>query len=40
LKIIILVYGEANVATAFQECLRIHSLDRFVYPDLYASLEI
>jgi len=40
LKEIILVHGEADVATAFLERLRINGLDRFVYPDLYASLEI
>lgn len=40
LKQIILVHVEADAATAFQERLRINGLDRFVYPDLYASIEI
>ncbi|HEX7541948.1 MAG TPA: MBL fold metallo-hydrolase RNA specificity domain-containing protein [Anaerolineales bacterium] len=40
MKQIILVHGEADTATAFQERLRINGLDRFVYPDLYASIDI
>jgi len=40
LKGIILVHGEADAASAFQERLRINGFDRFVYPDLYASIEI
>ncbi|HEY5269598.1 MAG TPA: hypothetical protein VII97_04625 [Anaerolineales bacterium] len=40
MKQFILVHGEADTATAFQERLRIYGLDRFIYPDLYASIEI
>ncbi|MCX6035239.1 MAG: MBL fold metallo-hydrolase [Chloroflexi bacterium] len=40
LKRIILVHGEADAATALQERLRINGVNRFVYPDLYASMEI
>ena len=40
LKQIILVHGEEDAAIAFQERLRLNGLDRFVYPDLYATLEI
>ncbi len=40
LKEIILVHGEADASTAFQERLRSNGFDRFVYPDLYASLDI
>jgi metallo-beta-lactamase family protein len=40
LKQIILVHGEADAATALQERLRMNGFDRFVYPDLYATLEI
>lgn len=40
LKQLILVHGEADAKSALQERLRINSLDRFVYPDLYASLDI
>jgi metallo-beta-lactamase family protein len=39
-KRIILVHGEASAATALQERLRINGLDRCVYPDLYASMNI
>jgi hypothetical protein len=35
-----MVHGEVDAATAFQERLRINGLDRFGYPDLYASKEI
>jgi metallo-beta-lactamase family protein len=40
LKQIILVHGEPDAETAFQDRLRINGFDKFVYPGLYASLEI
>jgi len=40
LKQIILVHGEVDAATALQDRLRMNGFDRFVYPDLYATLEI
>jgi metallo-beta-lactamase family protein len=40
LKKVILLHGEEDAATALQERLRTQGLDRFIYPDLYASLEI
>lgn len=40
LKEIVLVHGEADASTAFQERLHMNGFDRLVYPDLYASLDI
>ncbi len=39
-KQIVLVHGEPDAATAFQEHLRANGLDQLVYPELYASLDI
>jgi metallo-beta-lactamase family protein len=40
LKQLILVHGETDAETSFQELLRLQGLDRIVYPDLYATIEI
>jgi hypothetical protein len=34
------VYGEADAAITFQARLRVCAFDRFIHPDLYASMEI
>ncbi len=39
-KQIFLVHGETDASTAFQDCLRTNGLDRFIYPDLYSSVDI
>jgi metallo-beta-lactamase family protein len=39
-KQIVLVHGEPDAATAFQERLRANGLDRLMYPELYASVNI
>ncbi len=39
-KQIILVHGEPDAASALQERLRVNGLDRFMYPELYASIDI
>jgi metallo-beta-lactamase family protein len=39
-KQIILVHGEPNAAAALQKRLRASGLDRFTYPELYASIDI
>jgi metallo-beta-lactamase family protein len=39
-KQVILVHGEADAAGAFQEHLRSAGMERFVYPDLFDSLEL
>jgi metallo-beta-lactamase family protein len=40
MKPVILVHGETDAATALHDHLRMNGFDRFVYPDLYASLDI
>jgi metallo-beta-lactamase family protein len=37
---IILVHGEADAATAFEERLRANGVKQVIYPDLYAGLEL
>jgi metallo-beta-lactamase family protein len=39
-KQIILVHGETDASTAFQERLRLNGLDHFIYPDLFSILKI
>ncbi|MFH1524451.1 MAG: MBL fold metallo-hydrolase [Chloroflexota bacterium] len=39
-KQIILVHGEPDASTAFQERLRANGMDQIIYPELYASLDI
>jgi metallo-beta-lactamase family protein len=39
-KQVILVHGEADAATAFQECLRSNGIEQVIYPDLFSELEV
>lgn len=39
-KQVILIHGEPVASTAFQECLQNNGMDRIIYPELYASLDI
>jgi metallo-beta-lactamase family protein len=39
-KEVILVHGEADAASAFEDRLRASGIDRVIYPDLYSELEL
>jgi metallo-beta-lactamase family protein len=39
-KKVILVHGEPGASLALQERLRLNGLDRFIYPDLFSSMDI
>jgi metallo-beta-lactamase family protein len=39
-KQVILVHGEADAATAFQERLHANGMDQVFYPELYATIDI
>jgi glycine cleavage system regulatory protein len=39
-KQVILVHGEAKAATALRAQLQAYGLERTIYPELYATLDI
>jgi metallo-beta-lactamase family protein len=39
-KQIILVHGETEASSSFQDRLRLNGLDQFIYPNLYSSVDI